>query len=43
MNLASTGVSAMHLVRCIAVSAEGGFKINGPPEMGKGPMQIMET
>ena len=28
----------MHLVRCIAVSAEGGFKINGPPKNGKGPM-----
>jgi len=28
----------MHRSRCIAVSAVGGFKINGPPEMGKGPM-----
>jgi hypothetical protein len=29
----------MHLVRCIAVSAEGGFKIiNGPPKNGQGPM-----
>ncbi|WP_143701486.1 hypothetical protein [Vulcanisaeta sp. EB80] len=25
----------MHRVRCLT---EGGFKINGPPEMGKGPM-----
>ena len=28
----------MHLVRCIAVSAKGGFKINGPPKNGKGPV-----
>jgi len=33
----------MHLVRCIAVSAEGGFKIiNGPPRIGKGPMESEE-
>ncbi|KUO82399.1 MAG: hypothetical protein AT718_08350 [Vulcanisaeta sp. JCHS_4] len=33
----------MHLVRCIAVSAEGGFKIiNGPPKNGKGPMSSKE-
>ncbi len=29
----------MHLIECIAV---GGFKINGPPEMGKGPMESEE-
>jgi hypothetical protein len=32
------GASVMHLVRCFAVLAMGGFKINGSPEMGKGPM-----
>jgi hypothetical protein len=32
----------MHRVRCIAVSAEGGFKINGPPKNGKGPMSSKE-
>jgi hypothetical protein len=33
----------MHRSRCFAVSAEGGFKIiNGPPEMGKGPMDSEE-
>ena len=32
----------MHRIRCIAVSVEGGFKINGPPEMGKGPMENEE-
>jgi hypothetical protein len=30
----------MHLVRCIAV---GGFKINGPPRIGKGPMTSKEV
>jgi len=33
----------MHLVRCIAVSAEGGFKINGSPRIGKGPMNSKEV
>jgi len=28
----------MHRSRCIVVSAMGGFKINGPPKNGKGPM-----
>ncbi len=28
----------MHRSRCFAASAEGGFKINGPPRVGKGPM-----
>ena len=32
----------MHLVRCIAALAEGGFKINGPPKNGKGPMTSKE-
>jgi len=33
----------MHLGECIAVSAEGGFKIiNGPPKNGKGPMSSKE-
>jgi len=35
MNLANMGVSIMRRIKCLA---EGGFKINGPPEMGKGPM-----
>jgi len=35
MSLRSIGASIMHRIRCIA---KGGFKINGPPEMGKGPM-----
>jgi hypothetical protein len=35
MNLKSTGASIMRRIRCIAV---GGFKINGPPKNGKGPM-----
>ena len=38
MNLANIGALIMHRIRCIAASAMGGFKINGPPEMGKGPM-----
>jgi hypothetical protein len=38
MNLANIGASTMHRTRCIVVLAEGEFKINGPPEMGKGPM-----
>jgi hypothetical protein len=33
----------MHRIRCIAVSAEGGFKINGPPKNGKGPMTSKEV
>ncbi len=33
----------MHRSRCFAASAEGGFKINGPPEMGKGPMVNEES
>ena len=28
----------MHLIRCFTASAMGGFKINGPPRVGKGPM-----
>ena len=36
------GASVMHQPRCIAASAEGGFKINGPSENGKGPMIIKE-
>jgi len=28
----------MHRIRCLTVSAVGGFKINGPPKNGKGPM-----
>jgi hypothetical protein len=39
MNLANIGVSTMHRSKCFA---EGGFKINGPPEMGKGPMTNKE-
>jgi hypothetical protein len=35
MNLGSIGVLVMHQPRCIA---KGGFKINGLPKMGKGPM-----
>jgi len=43
MGSRATGVLTMHLIRCIAVSAEGGFKIiNGPPRMGKGPMESEE-
>ena len=34
------GASAMHRIRCFAV---GGFKINGPPETGKGPMTSKEV
>ena len=36
------GALVMHQSRCIAVSAEGGFKINGPPKNGKGPMHNEE-
>jgi len=39
VNLGNIGVSTMHRIRCIA---KGGFKINGPPEMGKGPMENEE-
>jgi len=28
----------MHLIRCFTASAMDGFKINGPPKNGKGPM-----
>jgi len=35
MNLGSMGALVMHLGECFAV---GGFKINGPPKNGKGPM-----
>jgi hypothetical protein len=38
-NLRSIGASVMHLIRCIA---KGGFKINGPPRIGKGPMHNEE-
>jgi hypothetical protein len=38
------GALVMHLIRCIAVSAEGGFKIiNGSPKMGKDPMTSKEN
>jgi len=43
MNLANIGVSIMHRIRCIAASAEGGFKTNGPPRIGKGPMTSKEV
>jgi hypothetical protein len=43
MNLGSIGALVMHRIRCIAVSAEGGFKINGPPRVGKGPMESEES
>ena len=33
----------MHRIRCIAVSAMGGFKINGPPKNGKGLMSNEEN
>jgi hypothetical protein len=42
MNLGSIGVSTMRRIRRIAASAMGGFKINGPPKMGKGPMTNKE-
>ena len=32
------GALVMYRIRCIVVLAEGGFKINGPPRVGKGPM-----
>ena len=32
------GALVMHQSRCLTASAEGGFKINGPPINGKGPM-----
>jgi len=38
MNLANIGALIMHQPRCIVTSAMGGFKINGPPINGKGPM-----
>jgi hypothetical protein len=40
MNLANIGASIMHRSRCIA---KGGFKINGPPRIGKGPMTSKEV
>jgi len=33
----------MRRIRCIVVLAEGGFKINGPPKNGKGPMESEES
>jgi len=39
MNLRNIGVSTMHRIRCIAA---GGFKINGPPKNGKGPVSNEE-
>ncbi|WP_143701542.1 LAGLIDADG family homing endonuclease [Vulcanisaeta sp. EB80] len=33
----------MHRIRCLTASAEGGFKINGPPRVGKGPMTSKEV
>jgi len=33
----------MHRIRCIAASAEGGFKINGPSTKDKGPMVNEES
>jgi hypothetical protein len=40
MNLANIGVSIMHQSECLA---KGGFKIiNGPPRVGKGPMESEE-
>jgi len=39
VNLGNIGVSIMHQSECLA---KGGFKINGPPEMGKGPMHNEE-
>jgi hypothetical protein len=35
MSWAGIGALVMHLGECFAV---GGFKINGPPRIGKGPM-----
>ncbi len=32
----------MRRIRCIVVLAVGGFKINGPPRVGKGPMESEE-
>jgi len=37
--LRNIGVSTMHRIRCIAA---GGFKINGPPKNGKGPVSNEE-
>jgi hypothetical protein len=39
MGSRATGVLTMHLIRCFAVC---GFKINGPPRVGKGPMTSKE-
>ena len=33
----------MYRIRCLTASAEGGFKINGPPRVGKGPMTSKEV
>jgi len=33
----------MRRIKCIAASAMGGFKINGPPRIGKGPMTSKEV
>jgi len=33
----------MHRIRCIVISAMGGFKINGPPKNGKGLMSNEEN
>jgi hypothetical protein len=39
MNLGNIGALVMHRIRCIAASAEGGFKTNnGPSTKDKGPM-----
>ena len=40
MSLRSIGVSIMRRIRRIAA---GGFKINGPPRVGKGPMNSKEV
>ena len=39
VNLGNIGALIMHQIRCIA---KGGFKINGPPKNGKGPMTNKE-
>jgi len=39
VNLGNIGALIMHQIRCFAV---GGFKINGPPRIGKGPMDRKE-
>ena len=38
--MGSIGASTMRRIRCFA---EGGFKINGPPKNGKGPMPSKEV